>query len=130
VAELGRLAPGSLGAVTAFHIIEHLSFGTLVALLDEALRVLAPGGVLLFETPNPANLQVGSRYFYFDPTHRNPLPSETMTMLAEARGFVRIRIEPLHPMTERFDAADAALGAQLDALLHGPMDYALIAYKA
>jgi hypothetical protein len=86
--------------------------------------------VILFETPNPANMQVGSRFFYLDPTHHNPIPGEMVAMVAEARGFVRVRIEPLHPMTETFDAVDKILGAQLDALMHGPMDYALIAYKA
>ncbi len=130
VAELARLADQSLGAVTGFHIIEHLPFRAMVALFDEAWRVLAPGGVILFETPNPENLQVGSRYFYLDPTHRNPLPGEMVQMIAEARGFREARIQPLHPMGERFAATDAQLGAQLDALLHGPMDYALIAYKA
>jgi SAM-dependent methyltransferase len=130
VEELGRLADDSLGAVTGFHIIEHLPFHTMVALFDEALRALAPGGVVLFETPNPANLQVGSRWFYLDPTHRNPLPAEMVSMIAEARGFVDIRIVPLHPTGEHFEVEDARLGAQLDALLHGPMDYALIATKA
>ena len=130
VGELAKLASGSVGAVTGFHIIEHLPFRVMVALFDEALRVLAPGGVILFETPNPANLQVGSRWFYLDPTHNNPLPGEMVSMIAEARGFNRVRIQPLHPMTQTFDAIDKRLGEQLDALLHGPQDYALIAYKA
>jgi SAM-dependent methyltransferase len=130
VAMLAQLPENSLGAVTGFHIIEHLPFATMVALFDAALRVLAPGGVVLFETPNPANLQVGSRSFYLDPTHRNPLPSEMVSMIAQARGFKDVRILPLHPTGGSFEAQDAKLGAQLDALLHGPMDYALIAYKA
>lgn len=130
VAMLAQLPENSLGAVTGFHIIEHLPFATMVALFDAALRVLAPDGVVLFETPNPANLQVGSRSFYLDPTHRNPLPSEMVSMIAQARGFKDVRILPLHPTGGSFEAQDAKLGAQLDALLHGPMDYALIAYKA
>ena len=130
VTELAKLPANSAGAVTAFHLIEHLPFRVMVALFDEAFRVLSPGGVIIFETPNPANLQVGSRWFYLDPTHRNPLPAEMVAMIAEARGFVRIRIQELHPMPTKFDSSDKILGEQLDALLHGPMDYALIAYKA
>ena len=129
-AQLALLDANSVGAVTGFHIIEHLPFRVMVALFDEALRVLVPGGVVLFETPNPANLQVGSRWFYLDPTHNNPLPSEMVAMIAEARGFNRVLVKPLHPMTQSFDALDKRLGEQLDALLHGPQDYALIAYKA
>lgn len=130
VAELAKLPAGSVGAVTGFHIIEHLPFRVMVALFDECVRVLATGGVVLFETPNPANLQVASRWFYLDPTHRNPLPGEMVAMIAEARGLSRVRIQPLHPADGSFDAADQALGRQLDALFYGPQDYALIGSKA
>jgi len=130
VSYLGRLEAGSLGAVTGFHIIEHLPFPALVALLDASLHALAPGGVVVFETPNPANLLVASRWFHLDPTHRNPLPGEMVAMIAEARGFVRVSIRELHPMPQRFEAKDDVLAAQLDAIFHGPQDYALIARKA
>lgn len=130
VSYLGRLDAGSLGAVTGFHIIEHLPFPTLVALLDASLRALAPGGVVVFETPNPANLLVSSRWFHLDPTHRSPLPAEMVSMIAEARGFVQVSIRELHPMQQRFEARDDVLAAQLDAIFHGPQDYALIARKA
>jgi 2-polyprenyl-3-methyl-5-hydroxy-6-metoxy-1,4-benzoquinol methylase len=129
VAYLGRAATGSLGAVTGFHIIEHLPFEVMVALFDASLRALAPGGIVIFETPNPANLLVASRWFYLDPTHRNPLPGEMVAMIAEARGFVDVRIRELHPMQRRFEAQDGVLAAQLDDLFFGPQDYALIARK-
>lgn len=129
VSYLAGLEPGSLGAVTGFHIIEHLPFPAMVALLDASLRALAPGGVVVFETPNPANLLVASRWFYLDPTHRNPLPGEMVAMIAEARGFVEVGIRALHPMQTRFEAQDALLAGQLDAIFHGPQDYALIARK-
>lgn len=127
---LCRLMDNSLGAVTGFHIIEHLPFKTFVALLDESLRVLKPGGLILFETPNPANLLVSSRWFYLDPTHRNPMPAEMTAMIAEARGFVQVHIHELHPTMARFQGRDEALAAQLDRMFYGPQDYALIARKA
>ncbi len=130
VSYLSKLDAGSLGAVTGFHIIEHLPFATFVALLDASLRALAPGGIVIFETPNPANLLVASRWFHLDPTHRNPLPAEMVSMIAEARGFVQVGIRELHPMPQRFAAKDDVLAAQLDAMFHGPQDYALIARKA
>jgi len=52
-------AAGSLGAVTGFHLIEHLPLWNAVRILDEALRVLQPGGLLILETPNPANVPGG-----------------------------------------------------------------------
>lgn len=127
---LGRLEPGTLGAVTGFHIIEHLPFSAMVALIDASLHALASGGVVIFETPNPANLLVASRWFYLDPTHRNPLPGEMVAMIAEARGFINVEIRELHPMQQRFEAHDHVLAGQLDAMFYGPQDYALIARKA
>ena len=84
---LRNLPDKSLGAVTGFHIIEHISLDQLLSLIDEVMRVLMPGGVAIFETPNPDNVLVGSNYFYFDPTHRHPLPSQLMHFLFETRGF-------------------------------------------
>ena len=120
---------GSLGAVTGFHIVEHVPFKVVVRIMDEALRALAPGGIILFETPNPANILTASRYFYLDPTHRNPLPGEMMAMIAEARGFVDAEVVPLHPMAARFPGTDRQLASALDAIFHGPQDYALIARR-
>jgi O-antigen chain-terminating methyltransferase len=45
-----------------------------VELLDEALRALASGGAILFETPNPDNVLVGSRNFYLDPPNATRCP--------------------------------------------------------
>jgi O-antigen chain-terminating methyltransferase len=129
VEHLRALPAGSLGAVTGFHVIEHLPFKTFVELLDEALRALASGGAILFETPNPDNVLVGSRNFYLDPTHRNPLPKELPVMIAEARGFARAHARDLHPAGATFNAEDKALGERLDGLFYGPQDYALVAWK-
>ena len=100
-----------------------------VALLDEAMRVLAQGGLILLETPNPANVLVGSHTFYMDPTHRNPMPSEMVRIIAEARGFAEVEIRTLHPASGQFQAQDTDLAAQLDALFYGPQDYAVIGRK-
>ena len=126
---LASYPEASLGAITGFHIIEHLPFKTMVRIMDEALRVLVPGGLLIFETPNPANILTASRWFYLDPTHRNPLPGEMVAMIAEARGFPYPEIMPLHPMTERFPGSDRLLAEALDRVFYGPQDYALIARK-
>src|SRR5262249_55887862 len=72
-----RRPPGAaLGAVAAIHVIDHLPLQDLAALVGESVRVLRPGGVALFETPNPRNLTVGACSFYMDPTHVRPLPPD------------------------------------------------------
>jgi O-antigen chain-terminating methyltransferase len=90
---------------------------------------LVPGGLLILETPNPANILTASRWFYLDPTHRNPLPGEMVAMIAEARGFPYPEILELHPMAARFPGADRQLTGALDQIFYGPQDYALIACK-
>jgi O-antigen chain-terminating methyltransferase len=117
-------------AVTAFHVVEHLPFEVLVAFLDEALRVLTPGGLLLLETPNPENMRVGATTFYYDPTHRNPLPPEPLQFVVGQRGFVDVEIMRLHPA----GAHERLVGSgpdveRLNALLFGPRDYAILARK-
>jgi O-antigen chain-terminating methyltransferase len=110
--------------VTGFHIIEHLRFDLLVRLFDECRRVLRPGGCMLFETPNPENLVVGAYTFYFDPTHRHPLPPRMIEFVVRERGFADVEILRLHPRSE--EGVDDVL---LDKWFRGPTDYAVIAWK-
>jgi len=129
---LGGLAEASLGAVTVFHLVEHLPFDRLVRLLDGIVRVLRPGGVAIFETPNPDNILVGARNFYFDPTHRNPVPSATLRFLVEARGLCQVEVLPRNPC----DPCNLVPGQESDPLrarfnwlFYGPQDYAVIGRK-
>lgn len=130
IEHLRKLPRGSVGAVTGFHIIEHLPLERLVQLLDETARVLAQGGVAIFETPNPANLTVAAHTFYLDPTHQRPLPSQMMRFLVEARGLVRVEVRELNPSprSERI-RRDDAVARRLNEVLYGPRDYAVIGYK-
>lgn len=126
---LKKLPDNSLGALTGFHIVEHLPIEKLVQLLDEAVRALRPGAPLIFETPNPDNVLVGSHYFYFDPTHRNPLPSLLMQFLLEARGLHPVEVLNLHDWETARVKGDDELTARFNALFYGPMDYAIIGWK-
>jgi O-antigen chain-terminating methyltransferase len=126
---LKKLGDKSIGAVTGFHIIEHLPFGALIELLDETVRVLSPGGIAIYETPNPQNILVGSCNFYLDPTHRKPLVSQTMKFLAEARGLSNVDIVNLHPLPDAYILTETELARKFNEYFYGPMDYALIGYK-
>jgi O-antigen chain-terminating methyltransferase len=119
----------STGAITGFHIIEHLSFNALLALLDEALRVLRPGGIVIFETPNPNNVVVGSNYFYLDPTHRHPLPTELMEFVFKNCGFEDIEVLPLHAWESGRVAGEGQLAERFNGYFYGPMDYAIVGRK-
>jgi len=126
---LRGLPDNSLSAITGFHIIEHLQIEVLMSLLDEIVRVLHPGGVVIFETPNPENVLVGSNYFYFDPTHRNPLPSLLMKFLLDARGLHRIEVMNLHAWDQARISGENPLTTRFNELFYGPMDYAIAGWK-
>ena len=130
IAYLRQLKASSLGAVTAMHVIEHIPFASLLSLFDEVRRVLMPGGVAIFETPNPENLVVGACTFYYDPTHIRPLPPEPMRFLLENRGFARVEILRLHPRHDRPALPDGAndLDRSVDGRLYGEQDYSLIGW--
>ena len=124
---LSQQPPNSLGAITGFHLVEHLSFLSLITLLDECLRVLKPGGLVIFETPNPENLMVGAFSFYFDPSHRNPLPPGTLKFLIEQRGFVNTSVMKLHKYSDLIDVHDG--DDFKNKWFYSDMDYSVIAYK-
>jgi O-antigen chain-terminating methyltransferase len=126
VDHLQSLPDASLGALTGFHIVEHLSIEKLVRFLNEALRVVKPGGLVIFETPNPQNVLVGTCNFYFDPTHRNPLPSPVMKFLLESRGFTGVEVLNLNPSDEAPVAGDGELVRRFNQYFYGPMDYAVV----
>ena len=128
---LRTIKSNSLGAVTGMHIIEHIPFKRLIALFDEVLRVLKPGGVAIFETPNPENLIVGACNFYYDPTHLSPLPPEPMRFVMEARGFGSIEIVRLHPNSDAMiKEGSQQVQIAINQIMFGPQDYALVAYKS
>ena len=129
---LQTLKDNSIGAVTAFHLIEHLPYEVCLRFFDESLRVLKPGGLVIFETPNPENIQVGACNFYFDPTHLNPLPAKTVKFLAESRGFTGVSIHFLHPLGKEHQIEDdgSEIVRRFNQLFYGARDYALIGYKA
>ena len=132
IAHLRSLPEASLGAVTGFHIIEHLPMETQLELYGEAVRVLRPGGVAIFETPNPQNLLVGACNFYADPTHKRPLYPETQKFFLEYRGFSRVELKFLHPHEPgaRLPEDEAPeLAARLNDLLACARDYAVIGYR-
>ncbi|MBN3948860.1 MAG: methyltransferase domain-containing protein [Nostoc sp. NMS7] len=129
ISYLQSLPDASLGAVTGFHIIEHLAFEVLLKLFTETMRVLKTGGLVIFETPNPDNILVGSNTFYLDPTHRNPLPSSMITFVAESFGLSKVRCIKLHPETTQPRLTGSELAERFSDYFYGPQDYALVGFK-
>lgn len=124
---LRALPDNSVALVSAFHVVEHISFDDVRAAVREALRVLMPGGLLIFETPNPENVVVGTSGFYMDPSHEKPIPPDLLSFAVEYEGFRRTKVirlqdpEALHTMPR--------IGV-LEVLSAVSPDYAVVAQKA
>jgi SAM-dependent methyltransferase len=133
----------SLGGVFAAQVAEHLPPHVLQALLVEAHRVLRPGGLLLLETVNPRSVTGLLEVYNRDLTHERPLHPDTLRFLAAAAGFTDVRVEMksevepssrLQPVAVDGLPARAAETlnenvARLNALLYGPLEYALLARR-
>ena len=88
---LKSLKDNSQAVISAFHVVEHISFEDLQKWTNEALRVLKPGGLLIYETPNPENILVATRDFYLDPSHIKPIPPKLLSFVLEYSGFQKVK---------------------------------------
>ncbi|HEX5245999.1 MAG TPA: class I SAM-dependent methyltransferase [Gaiellaceae bacterium] len=107
---LNGAADGSLGAVTALQVAEHLPPSDLVALLRLAHAKLRPGGLLVLETINPASVAALRNYFA-DLTHAQPLVPETLELLVRSAGFRETEIVYLDQPERPAEALDYAIFA-------------------
>jgi len=127
IKHLKSLDDESLSVITGFHIIEHLPFETLMTLFTQSLRVLKKGGMILFETPNPRNILVGSSDFYLDPTHINPIHPLTLKFLVEEVGF--LRVDSLILNEDKLTNFDDLNFGDINDYINIGRDLSVIAYK-
>ena len=98
-------------------------------------RSSATAGILILETPNPESLVAGSINFHRDLTHVRPIHPDTLAFLAESAGFSNVEIRRLSPVPEDErlptpgDGRLDAVVEQLNELLYGYQDYAVVARK-
>jgi O-antigen chain-terminating methyltransferase len=143
---LAGLEPESVGGVFCSQVVEHLPPESISGLLEEIARVLRPGGVALIETPNPASFATHVHSFWRDPTHIRPVPDVALAFAARTAGLVVSstiysaqppedeRLKPIAARPRGRETRDVvrainALVNQLNTLLYGPQDYALVLTK-
>jgi 2-polyprenyl-3-methyl-5-hydroxy-6-metoxy-1,4-benzoquinol methylase len=146
VAHLAGLDNSSLAAVVMIQVVEHIEINSLLQLLMLIRQKLASGGFVLAETLNPACVYALTNWYLMDPSHRTPLHPQTAEFLLSQAGFHPIQTRLLHPVpesdrlqglpTERPEPGlTATMGimerniGQLNNILYGPQDYAVIGYK-
>jgi len=137
-AELNRIKPNSLAAISAFHVIEHMPFDQIFRFIELAFSRLKPGGVIMLETPNALNLRVAACEFYRDPTHVKPVHPSTLDHALQQAGFSSIAFDFLHPFpaqdsltvkSKSFSKAASHNFETLNDLILGCRDCAVTASK-
>ncbi len=136
---------GSLGAVIAIQVVEHLTNQQLEMLFETSLQKLAPGGKVVFETINPTSMLALSSNYFRDPTHVFPQHPDTLAYRLACTGFENVRIEycspvpegaklkhvPIPPsMTPQWQLAVEKMNGNIDRLnrlLYGYQDYFVVA---
>jgi O-antigen chain-terminating methyltransferase len=125
---LRSLKSESLAVVTAFHAVEQWPMGYFLALMQEAVRVLKPDGLMIVETPNPANLLMGSCNFWSDPTRCRPIPPALLEFIYNYFGLKLMKRLDLnrYPQDEKLPYDEISVVHRLNESFYGPQDYGLI----
>ncbi len=123
-----RASADSFDAIFCAQVVEHLPPAWLPELVRLAADALAPGGLLLIETPNPQCLAIFATHFYLDPTHVRPVPAPLLRFYMEEAGFCAIEVHWLAPATESLAGLDS-LPQDFREAFFGGLDYAIIGRK-
>lgn len=144
IKHLSEIPDGSLGAVVAIQVIEHLSVPVMDSLLALAKRKVAKGGKVIFETINPASVLAFVSNYARDPSHVFPQHPDTVSYRLSLAGFSDVEVVYRSPvpdgaqipglsleewMTPKWEGfvRDYNRGvARLNELLFAPQDYAVI----
>ncbi|MEZ4710397.1 MAG: class I SAM-dependent methyltransferase [Caldilineaceae bacterium] len=117
---------GSFDGIFCAHLVEHLPYHLVIKLVQEAQRVLQPGGVIVLATPNARSIFAHLEMFYMHFGHISFYHPRLLCFFLEHAGFVDAREgvnpETASPMLPGVMAREAAppdaLRARLDALMH------------
>lgn len=141
VSYLKQIEDNSLGGLFAAQVIEHLATDQLIELCKEAHRAVAPGGHVIFETPNPMCSSIFTNAFYLDPSHQKPVHPIFIQYILRMVGFDSVEIIFTEPSKcgvdvpelkgegiENLEAFNEFM-TQLGDKVYGSQDYAVVARK-
>jgi 2-polyprenyl-3-methyl-5-hydroxy-6-metoxy-1,4-benzoquinol methylase len=115
--------PGSLAAVTATDLLEHLAKPEVLETFDAVAAGLRPAGVFIARVPNAVS-PFGGHIRYGDFTHESWFTARSVRQLAAAAGFAAVTVLPCPPPAH---GAVSAARSALWKLVSGACKVALAA---
>ena len=125
---LRALPEQSEDAIFCSQVVEHLDPMSLPEMIRLCASRLRTGGVLAIETPNPACLAIFATYFYLDPTHTRPVPSDLLTYYMGEAGLTKTEVFTFSPAKESFPELNS-LPAELVDRFFGGLDYGILGWR-
>lgn len=147
ISHLESLEDASLDGIFTAQVVEHYPPQKLHQLLRLCFTKLQPQKYLIIETQNPTSLYALSN-FYRDMSHEKPIHPDALEFLLKTVGFQDIQVEYKAPFSQEhqlqeidmpedmdpgFQANIETLNKnirQLNEMLYGHLDYAVIAKKS
>ena len=128
---LHSIPDATIGAITAFQVVEQMQASDAIKLIDEALRSLAPAGVMILETLHPGSGSVSTGPSWIELPNRHHLSADLLRSLVESRGFRPVELMDLPPSTYEMphSSQSARVAAELNHHCSGERGYAVIAHK-
>jgi SAM-dependent methyltransferase len=139
---LESVPAGSVGGIFCSQVIEHLPSGLQIRLVALSHSKLKPGSPVVIETINPQCLFALSRNFFLDPTHVRPVHPEMLQFLLESTHFEKVELQFSSPANLWHSIPNLRLPQvwpdldrlnqvleQMNALLFGDQDYAVVGYR-
>ncbi len=127
-AYLAEQGPSAFDGVFCAQVIEHLPPAAVWKLVEACSKALRPGGVIVFETPNPECLAIFATHFFVDPSHTRPVPPALLCFYLEEAGFGRIEVNRFAPAFDERPELNA-LPVSVKEGFFGGLDYSAVARK-
>ena len=125
---LSNAPDGEFEGIFCSQVVEHLDPFRLPRMISLCAEKLARGGVIAIETPNPGCLAIFATFFYLDPTHKRPVPSQLLEFYMTEAGLSDMEVHPLSPASEMFPEL-LELPEAVRNRFFGGLDYAIIGRK-
>ena len=89
---LAGLEPDSVDGIFSAHLVEHLPYEHVMALIDAAFRALRPGGVIVLATPDTRSIFSHLEMFYLHFGHISFYHPRLLCFLLEHAGFANAEL--------------------------------------